>query len=137
MDIVLGVSIEPTVNRAKVRLVLVEGCNADGVTVEQDSFEVAAAEHAALGEQVIAAIIGTREGAAEGGCQLTSAGVTWTDPAEVRSPHRHRHRHRRQRCRPHRPWAGARGGCCQLSAHWNYRYQLRGGSRGRQRCVRI
>ena len=83
MDVVLGVSIEPTVDRAKVRLVLVEGCNADGVTVEQDIFEVAATEHSALGERVIAAIIGTREGAAEGGCQLTSAGVTWTDPAEV------------------------------------------------------
>jgi hypothetical protein len=82
VEIVLGVSMAPTA----VRLVLIEGQNADGVTVEQDDFEVAA-EHgsatSSAAEQVIAAIDGTREGAAEGGFQLTSVGVTWTDPAEV------------------------------------------------------
>lgn len=77
MDIVLGVSMEP----ATVRLVLVEGENADGVTVEEDNFEVAAGETAV--DQVIAALIGTREGAVEGGYQLLSTGVTWTDPADV------------------------------------------------------
>jgi hypothetical protein len=35
---------------------------------------------------VIAAIVGTREGAAAGGYRLTSTGVTWTDPAEVGAP---------------------------------------------------
>ncbi|HSS25327.1 MAG TPA: hypothetical protein VLL82_13210, partial [Mycobacterium sp.] len=82
MDIVLGVSMAPTA----VRLVLVEGQNADGVTVEQDHFEVVAREDSETSDsadQVIAAIFGTREGAAEGGYQLTSTGVTWTDPAEV------------------------------------------------------
>lgn len=82
MDIVLGVSMEP----AAVRLVLIEGENADGVTVEEDSFDVAADEDSATSAtaaQVVAAIIGTREGAAEGGYHLTSAGVTWTDPAGV------------------------------------------------------
>jgi hypothetical protein len=64
-----------------VRLVLIEGENADGVTVEQDNIEVAVADR--LAGQVIAAIVGTREGAVEGGYQLTSTGVTWTDPAGV------------------------------------------------------
>ena len=82
MDIVLGVSMAPTT----VRLVVIEGQNADGVTVEQDEFEVGAAGNSATAgavDQVIAAISGTREGAVEGGHQLTSTGVTWTDPAEV------------------------------------------------------
>lgn len=76
MDIVLGVSMAPTT----VRLVLIEGQDADGVTVEEDAFETAASGAPA---QVIDAIVGTREGATEGGYQLTSTGVTWTDPAEV------------------------------------------------------
>ena len=82
MDIVLGVSMAPTT----VRMVLVEGENADGVTVEEDNFEVVAADGAATSgapEQVIAAILGTREGAAEGGYRLMSTGVTWTEPTEV------------------------------------------------------
>ena len=81
MDIVIGVSMAP----ATVRVVLIEGENADGVTVEQDNFEVAAAEAppGAGADQVIAAIIGTREGAVHSGHQVTSTGVTWTDPAGV------------------------------------------------------
>ncbi|OBB90300.1 hypothetical protein A5782_16785, partial [Mycobacterium sp. 852002-40037_SCH5390672] len=68
-----------------VRLVAIEGQNADGVTVEQEEFEVGAAENSAAGavDQVIDAIIGTREGVLEGGHQLTSIGVTWSDPAGV------------------------------------------------------
>lgn len=66
-----------------VRLVLIEGHNANGVTVEQDNFEVAAGGAYGAADQVIAAIIGTHEGADEWGCQLTSTGVTWTDPAGV------------------------------------------------------
>lgn len=69
-----------------VRLVLVEGQDADGVTVEEDEFEVAATQSATTPtgpDQVIGAIVGTREGAAEGGYQLASTGVTWTDPAAV------------------------------------------------------
>jgi hypothetical protein len=83
VDIVLGVSMAPTA----VRLVLNEGENADGVILEQDTVEVAAATGStpfeAAADQVVAAIIGTREGAVEGGCQLTSTGVTWTDPGGV------------------------------------------------------
>src|SRR6202045_1698907 len=73
---VLGVSMAPDT----VRLVLVEGQDADGVTVEEDEFEVAPSGGP---DQVIAAIVGTREGAAEGGCHLASTGVTWADPADV------------------------------------------------------
>lgn len=83
MDIVLGISMAPTT----VRLMLVEGENGDGAIVEQDTFEVAAAEGStpfeAVADQVIAAIVGTREGAIDSGCKLTSTGVTWTDPAAV------------------------------------------------------
>jgi hypothetical protein len=82
VDIVLGVSMAPTT----VRMVLVEGENADGATVEEDTFEVAVADGSAMSgapEQVIAAILGTREGAAECGSQLMSTGVTWTEPTEV------------------------------------------------------
>ncbi len=69
--------MEPTT----VRLVLIEGENADGVTVEYDAFEVADESNPA--DQVISAIVGTREGAVVGGYQLTSTGVTWTDAAAV------------------------------------------------------
>ncbi len=81
MDIVLGVSMAPKT----VRLVVIEGQNADGVIVDQDEFEVGEGNSATAGavDQVIAAISGTREGAAEGGHQLSSTGVTWTDPVEV------------------------------------------------------
>ncbi|MEB3984417.1 hypothetical protein OQ968_24530, partial [Mycobacterium sp. 663a-19] len=81
MDFVLGVSMAPT----RVRMVLIEGQNADGVTVEEDTFEVVAGQGSASGaaDQVIGAIVGTREAAAEGGYRLASTGVTWTDPAEA------------------------------------------------------
>ncbi|MCV7121588.1 hypothetical protein H7H53_00095, partial [Mycobacterium lacus] len=86
MDIVLGVAVEPTA----VRLVLIEGENADGVTVEEDAFEVARPEAGAEGSatsgpaaQAVAAIIGTREGVVESGYRLTSTGLTWTNPAGV------------------------------------------------------
>lgn len=82
MDIVLGVSMAPRT----VRLVVIEGQNADGVTVEQDEFEVAAGGNSVTAgavDQVKAAIGGTREGALAGGYQLVSTGVTWTDPAGV------------------------------------------------------
>src|SRR6201998_467219 len=75
MDLVLGMSMAPTM----VRSVLIEGQNADGVSVEEDHFAVAAGP----ADQVVAAIAGTREGAAQGGHRLASTGVTWTDPAGV------------------------------------------------------
>ncbi|MDT5174320.1 MAG: hypothetical protein QOG37_1571 [Mycobacterium sp.] len=82
MDTVLGVSMAPTA----VRMVLVEGENGGGATVDEDKFEVDAdqnATRAGAAEQVISAIFGTREGAADGGYELTSTGVTWTDPADA------------------------------------------------------
>ncbi len=82
MDIVLGVSMAPTV----VRTVLMEGENADGVTVEQKNFDVASDDDAATmsaADQVITTILGTREGATQAGNALTSTGVTWTDPVEA------------------------------------------------------
>jgi|HubBroStandDraft_3_1064219.scaffolds.fasta_scaffold01176_3 hypothetical protein len=81
METVLGVSMAPTA----VRVVLVEGQNGDGATVDEDKFDVAPEQDAAVcpADQVISAILGTREGAAAGGYQLTSTGVTWTDPVEA------------------------------------------------------
>ena len=82
MDTVLGVSMAPSA----VRMVLVEGENGDGATVDEDKFEVEADQGApptSAADRVVSAILGTREGAAEGGYQLTSTGVTWTDPIEA------------------------------------------------------
>ena len=81
MDTVLGVSMAPTA----VRMVLVEGENADGVTVDEDGFDVngADAPTVSAADHVVSAILGTQEGAAESGYQLRSTGVTWTDPVEA------------------------------------------------------
>lgn len=80
MDIVLGVSMTPTT----VRMVLVEGEKADGVTVDHDVFDIPADDPSATApEQVVAAILGTRESAAEGGHRLVATGVTWRDHAEA------------------------------------------------------
>jgi len=66
-------------------MVLVEGVGAGGVTVDQDDFDVTdgAADGAAAADRVVAAILGTRESAAESGYQLRSSGVTWTDQVEA------------------------------------------------------
>ena len=82
MDTVLGVSMAPTT----VRMVLVEGENADGVTVDEENFGVTDGEDSATfsaPDQVVAAILGTREGANEAGFQLLSTGVTWSDQQEA------------------------------------------------------
>jgi urease accessory protein UreF len=86
VDIVLGVSMAPT----SVRMLLVEGENADGVTVEDNQFDIATDDDAATlsaADQVISAILGTREGATEAGHALTSTGVTWTDPVDAAGLH--------------------------------------------------
>ena len=86
MDIVLGVSMTPTT----VRMVLVEGEKADGVTVDHDVFTINSADGSATStaaEQVCAAVLGTKESAAASGHHLRSIGVTWThhsDAAELR-----------------------------------------------------
>jgi hypothetical protein len=81
VDTVLGVSMAPTA----VRMVLVEGENADGVTVDEDGFDVngADAPTVSAADHVVSAILGTQEGAAESGYELRSTGVTWTDPVEA------------------------------------------------------
>ncbi|BBX47691.1 hypothetical protein GCM10009641_18890 [Mycobacterium cookii] len=82
MDTVLGVSMAPTT----VRIVLVEGEGADGATVDEDNFVVADSEDPATmraPDQVVAAILGTREGASEAGYDLLSTGVTWSNPRDA------------------------------------------------------
>jgi hypothetical protein len=81
LDTVLGVSMAPSA----VRMVLVEGENGDGATVDQDNFDVPDDDDAATvtaADQVVSAILGTRESAAEEGYQLASTGITFTDPIE-------------------------------------------------------
>src|ERR1700742_4397689 len=82
MDMVLGVSMAPK----SVRMLLVEGENADGGTKEHNQFDTAdedAAETLSAADQVISAILGTREGATEAGHALASTGITWTDPVDA------------------------------------------------------
>lgn len=84
MDTVLGVSMASDT----VRVVLVEGEDGGGVTVDQDDFQVAEQPTSLTApDQVVAAILGTREGAAEGGYRLRSTGVTWADPADAAALH--------------------------------------------------
>lgn len=82
MDIVLGVSMAPS----SIQMVVLEGEYADGATVEEDSFDVTDVDDAATTtgpDQVISAILGTREGAIDAGLELSSIGVTWTDQLEA------------------------------------------------------
>src|SRR5215213_3025509 len=70
-----------------VRMVLVEGEKADGLIVDHDAFEVTAEDGSAMSftaaEQVVEAVLGTKESAAAGGHHLKSIGVTWSDHAEA------------------------------------------------------
>ena len=83
MDIVLGVSMTPTT----VRMVLVEGEKADGSIVDHDAFDITANDGSATSlsaaEQVVEAVLGTKESAAAGGHHLKSIGVTWSHHAEA------------------------------------------------------
>lgn len=79
MNIVLGIAMAPSA----VRMVLMEGENADGVTVDQDDFDIDAGA-GNVSDQVVSAILGTRESAQEGGYQLSSTGVVVTDQSQAR-----------------------------------------------------
>ncbi|WP_244184978.1 DUF7159 family protein [Mycobacterium scrofulaceum] len=82
----LGVSMAP----ASIQMVVLEGEYADGATVEEDVFDVATADEAATAsasDQVLAAILGTQEGAADAGLEVSSIGVTWTDQLEAAALH--------------------------------------------------
>jgi hypothetical protein len=82
VEIVLGVSMTPTT----VRMALVEGEKADGVILEHDAFDVTAIDGSATSsaaDDVIAAILGTQEGAILNGHRLLSTGVAWSDHAQA------------------------------------------------------
>jgi uncharacterized membrane protein YgcG len=68
-------------------MVLVEGDKADGSIVDHDVIDVTADDGAATSsnaaQQVVEAILGTKESAAAGGHHLKSIGVTWSDHAEA------------------------------------------------------
>ncbi|RUP02527.1 MAG: hypothetical protein EKK34_23690 [Mycobacterium sp.] len=67
-----------------VRMALVEGEDADGAIVEEDSFRLARDTAATCAsDRVMAAILGTREGAGDAGLRLASIGVSWTDQTQA------------------------------------------------------
>lgn len=78
MDAVLGLSMTPT----SVGLVLVEGHDADGATMDRDAFEVHnGARHTS--EQAAEAVLRTEALAATRGVRLHSIGVTWSEDADA------------------------------------------------------
>jgi hypothetical protein len=82
VDIVLGVSMTP----ATVRMVLVEGESAGGLVVDHDVFDISDDEGAANSsptQQVMAAIVGTRESADACGHRLVSTGVVWSNRTDA------------------------------------------------------
>ena len=73
MDVVLGVSVMTTT----VRMVLIEGENADGVIIECATFDTAeGAVKASPSEQISAAILATQQNAVSQGHHLVLSGVT-------------------------------------------------------------
>lgn len=80
VDAVLGLSMTPT----SVGLVLVEGQDADGATMERDAFTV---EDGAIpsAEQATAAVLRTEAMAATRGLRLHSIGVTWSEDADAQA----------------------------------------------------
>jgi hypothetical protein len=77
VDAVLGLSMTPT----SVGLVLVEGHDADGATVDHQAFEI---RQGAIptSEQATAAVLRTEAMAANRGIRLHSIGVTWSEDAD-------------------------------------------------------
>jgi len=73
VDVVLGVSMAPTA----VRMVLVEGEDAHGATVDHRCFDLTTDDAAA---SALAGILGTRDSASEGGHRIIATGVVWNDP---------------------------------------------------------
>ena len=82
MDAVLGLSVTPSA----VGLVLVEGQDADGSTVDHEAFEIMSGRHSTplqTSEQAAAAVLRTEAIAATLGHRLHSIGVTWSDDADT------------------------------------------------------
>ena len=78
MDAVLGLSMTPT----SVGLVLVEGQDADGATMDRDAFDVHEGS-IQTSEQATAAVLRTEALAANRGLRLHSIGVTWSEDADA------------------------------------------------------
>jgi hypothetical protein len=82
VDAVLGLSVTPSA----VGLVLVEGQDADGATVDREAFEIRPGRHSnplQTSEQAAAAVLRTEAIAATRGHRLHSIGVTWSDDADT------------------------------------------------------
>jgi hypothetical protein len=80
VDAVLGLSMTPT----SVGLVLVEGQDADGATMDRDSFAFADGGIQSS-EQATAAVLRTEAIAATRGLRLHSIGVTWSEDADLQA----------------------------------------------------
>jgi hypothetical protein len=82
VDAVLGLSVTPSA----VGLVLVEGQDADGATMDRDAFEVLSRGRSSAlqtSEQAAAAVLRSEAIAATHGHRLHSIGVTWSDDADA------------------------------------------------------
>jgi hypothetical protein len=82
VDAVLGLSVTPSA----VGLVLVEGQDADGATMDRDAFEVGSRGRSnaqQTSEQAAAAVMRSEAIAATRGHRLHSIGVTWSDDADI------------------------------------------------------
>ena len=82
MDAVLGVSVTPT----SFGLVLVEGYDVDGITIDGDGFDVDSAgrsDAVATSERAVAAVRRSEAFAADQGHRVHSIGVTWSDDSDA------------------------------------------------------
>lgn len=69
-----------------VQMVLLQGENADGATVDENDFPVTAADASptvSASDRVVAAIVGTRDDASSAGLELSSVGVACADQLEA------------------------------------------------------
>ncbi|WP_326546555.1 hypothetical protein QGN32_23545 [Mycolicibacterium sp. ND9-15] len=82
MDTVLGLSVTPSA----VGLVLVEGRDADGATVDRDTIEILPARRSSplqSSDEAAAAVLRAEALATERGHRLHTIGVTWSEDAEL------------------------------------------------------
>ncbi len=82
MDIVLGVSMAPD----SIQIVLLQGENADGATVDEKEFTGRTAEDSptvSASDRALAAILATRNDAAAAGLELSAVGVAYTDQLDA------------------------------------------------------
>ena len=77
MQVVLGVSMTPT----EIRMVLVEGADGEGVTVDTRAVDLGPGDDAV--RQVFDAVVGTRKSISADGHRLVSTGIVWTDHGQA------------------------------------------------------